>query len=300
MNDQVEGVVEQYNANHDALARTQAAQADTERRIAKTERDLAASQQQLDQRVWAIYTSDAGLTGLEALLNSTSLHDALATARYQEEVVSADQAAIDTVESAKRGLETLAGQLAAQRRTQQNLDTHLAQQHNQIGEQLAAQRHYFDRLNVAVRRTVAEERRRQEEALARRWGRCCWSGGSGTAARAATWALRQLGKPYQWGATGPRTFDCSGLTQTAYRHAGLSIPRVSRDQWNAGPHVSRGNLQRGDLVFFANDTSDPATIHHVGMYLGGGLMVEAPFTGAKVRISSVGRNGYIGAVRPTG
>src|SRR6266498_1785225 len=71
-------------------------------------------------------------------------------------------------------------------------------------------------------------------------------------------------------------------------------------QWNAGPHVSMGELRAGDLVFFATSLSDPGTIHHVGMYIGRGLMVEAPFTGANVRVSSIGRADYIGTTRPTG
>jgi cell wall-associated NlpC family hydrolase len=87
---------------------------------------------------------------------------------------------------------------------------------------------------------------------------------------------------------------------SAYRHAGVYLPRTSRAQWYAGPHVAMVNLARGDLVFFAFNTGSPATIHHVGMYIGAGLMVEAPYTGASVRVSSIGRRDYIGAVRPTG
>ena len=87
---------------------------------------------------------------------------------------------------------------------------------------------------------------------------------------------------------------------TAYHRAGVWLPRVSRARWNAGPHVGLGNLAPGDLVFFAYNAGDPSTIHHVGMYVGGGAMVEAPYSGASVRIASIGRRDYIGAVRPTG
>jgi len=87
---------------------------------------------------------------------------------------------------------------------------------------------------------------------------------------------------------------------TAYRRAGLSLPRTSRSQWYAGPHVDLVDLALGDLLCFADNTSDPSSIHHVGMYVGRGRMVEAPYTGTSVRVSSVGRSDYIGAVRPTG
>jgi peptidoglycan DL-endopeptidase RipA len=84
---------------------------------------------------------------------------------------------------------------------------------------------------------------------------------------------------------------CSGLVMAAYRRAGVWLPRVSRQQWNAGPHVGLGGLAPGDLVFFA---------YNVGMCVGGGAMIEAPYSGASVRIASIGRGDYIGAVRPTG
>jgi cell wall-associated NlpC family hydrolase len=93
---------------------------------------------------------------------------------------------------------------------------------------------------------------------------------------AVKFALAQLGKPYQWGADGPRSFDCSGLVQTSYRAAGVHLPRVSRQQYGAGKLVSLRSLRAGDLLFYARDTSDRRTIYHVGMYLGAGRMVEAP------------------------
>jgi cell wall-associated NlpC family hydrolase len=112
-------------------------------------------------------------------------------------------------------------------------------------------------------------------------------------------ARAQLGKPYQWGATGPNSFDCSGLTGWAYGHAGVGLPRTSREQWFAGPHPGLGYLQPGDLLFWAPDTSNAATIHHVAIYIGGDKMIAAPHTGADVAIQSVYLTGYIGAVRPT-
>ena len=109
------------------------------------------------------------------------------------------------------------------------------------------------------------------------------------AAVAVHFALAQLGKPYRWGAEGPRSYDCSGLVQTAYRAAGVSLPRVSRQQYHAGRHVPVSALRAGDLVFYAHDRRDPRTIHHVGIYLGNGRMVESPKPGKTVRIASFRR-----------
>jgi cell wall-associated NlpC family hydrolase len=132
-----------------------------------------------------------------------------------------------------------------------------------------------------------------------------WAYGSGASASqgdiAANWALTQLGKPYQWGAIGPDTYDCSGLTMDAWAQAGVQLLHYTGYQWEEGPHVPLDNLQRGDLLFYATNNSDPATIHHVGIYIGDGMMVDAPFTGAFVRIDSIYQPGDpIGAVRPAG
>ena len=116
---------------------------------------------------------------------------------------------------------------------------------------------------------------------------------------AADWALSQLGKPYQWGAAGPGSYDCSGLALRAWARAGVRLLHWTGFQWVSGPHVPLASLRRGDLVFYAFNIADPATIHHVGIYLGHGQMVDAPFTGSVVRIDSIyAFPGLIGATRP--
>jgi cell wall-associated NlpC family hydrolase len=116
---------------------------------------------------------------------------------------------------------------------------------------------------------------------------------------AADWALTQLGKPYRWGAAGPGSYDCSGLALEAWARAGVRLLHWTGFQWVSGPHVPLAGLRRGDLVFYAFNIADPATIHHVGIYLGHGLMVDAPYTGSFVRIDSIYTfPGLIGATRP--
>ncbi len=116
---------------------------------------------------------------------------------------------------------------------------------------------------------------------------------------AADWALSQIGRPYQWGGAGPYTYDCSGLTMAAWANAGVSLLHYTGYQWEDGVHVPLDDLQRGDLLFYATDNFDPATIHHVGIYIGDGDMVDAPYTGVDVRIDSIYQPGVpIGAVRP--
>jgi cell wall-associated NlpC family hydrolase len=114
-----------------------------------------------------------------------------------------------------------------------------------------------------------------------------------------SWALSQLGKPYQWGGAGPGSYDCSGLALDAWARAGIQLAHWTGYQWKSGPRVPLNALRAGDLVFYATDTADPATIHHVGIYIGGGMMVDAPYTGANVRVDGIHQySGLIGAIRP--
>ncbi|MFJ5921429.1 NlpC/P60 family protein [Kitasatospora sp. NPDC092948] len=105
-------------------------------------------------------------------------------------------------------------------------------------------------------------------------------------------AYAQLGKPYRWGAAGPDSFDCSGLTQMAFRAGGVGLPRVSQDQWNAGKRIAKADIQPGDLLFYYND------LHHVGIYIGNGKLLHAPRTGKNVEIVGIDVMPYMGAVRP--
>lgn len=115
--------------------------------------------------------------------------------------------------------------------------------------------------------------------------------GDGKAAQAARWAMQQQMKPYVWGAAGPSAFDCSGLVMRAYQQVGISLPHYTGDQWTSGTHVSKADMRPGDLVFFYSD------LHHVGIYIGGGMMVHAPHTGDVVHVSKIAGRPFAGAVR---
>jgi peptidoglycan DL-endopeptidase CwlO len=112
------------------------------------------------------------------------------------------------------------------------------------------------------------------------------------------YAEEQLGKPYQWGATGPDAFDCSGLVMMAYRAAGIDIPRTSQQQWLAGPQISPSQVQPGDLVFFAGADGTATAPGHVGLVIGNGLMIEAYATGFPIRIAPYGDRDPVGFTRP--
>ncbi|MER6979691.1 NlpC/P60 family protein [Streptomyces carpinensis] len=114
---------------------------------------------------------------------------------------------------------------------------------------------------------------------------------SSRAAAAVAYAYQKLGSPYVWGATGPDAFDCSGLAQAAYRAAGISLPRTTYAQIDAGRRVSRSDLRPGDLVFFYSGIS------HVGIYVGNGRMIHAPNPSAPVRLAPIDLMPFAGATR---
>ncbi|PPS68659.1 MULTISPECIES: C40 family peptidase [Streptomyces] len=124
-----------------------------------------------------------------------------------------------------------------------------------------------------------------------------WSGNTGRAPsaegrRAVRYAVRQLGKPYEWGAEGPRTYDCSGLTSQAWAEAGTPVPRTSQEQWKQLERIPLDRLRPGDLVVYFTKAT------HVALYLGDGMVVHAPRPGAKVKASPIAANPVLGAVRP--
>jgi cell wall-associated NlpC family hydrolase len=283
-----------------------------ERRQRDAEREMVEAKGQLDARIRASYIGGPASSYLSALVTAEDPAELLRRLPLQQAVLQADVGMVERVRTAKAKVDRLRQELSARLVAQARMAQDLAAKQ-------AEARALADRLDRQVRtmdRRMArmiEDARRAEETD-RRLAFSRWMAGAipaglpGKAATAAAGkavriALGQRGAPYRWGATGPTEFDCSGLTSFAYAAAGAPIPRVSRSQYSvlaaAGKRVGMAELLPGDLVFFATNPGEPRTIHHVGMYIGKGLMVHAPRTGDVVRTASVWRDDYAGAVRPT-
>jgi cell wall-associated NlpC family hydrolase len=303
-----EELEEAYDRGVDLLA--DASRLDRRRR--RAERELAAVQAELDARARSSYMAGPGWF-VAGLVGADDPADALARLPLQRAVLEADLALVDRVSRAKDELDStrarLSARLVAQARGAERLDAKRAEA-ARLAADIERELRTMDRRVAAL---IERERRREEAgqraafadylAAARAAGTAPIKDGraSPAARMAVAVALAQRGSPYVWGAEGPSTFDCSGLTSFAYAAAGVTIPRVSRSQYAAYAGlrpVDPGHLVPGDLVFFADNPGNPSTIHHVGMYIGRGLMVEAPHTGAVVRTSSIWRPSYAGAVRP--
>ena len=304
-----EGLEEAYARGVELLA--DASKLDRRRRAA--ERELAVAQAELDERARSSYMAGPGWF-VAGLVGADDPADALARLPLQKAVLEADLALVDRVAGIKAKLDATRSRLSArlvdQARGAEQLDAKRARA-QRLAADIERELRTMDRRVAAL---IDQQQRREEAsqqaayadylAAARRSGTAPARDGRASAAarKAVAVALAQLGSPYVWGAEGPATFDCSGLTSFAYAAAGITIPRVSRAQLAAYAGlrpIDPLHLVAGDLVFFADNPGNPSTIHHVGIYIGKGLMVEAPHTGAVVRTSSIWRPSYAGAVRPS-
>ncbi|SCD79478.1 Cell wall-associated hydrolase, NlpC family [Streptomyces sp. DvalAA-43] len=214
---------------------------------------------------------------------------------------------------AVRSLETLTTTQTTLRTSKQNVQKKLGEARTLLSKLTAEEK---ARLAEIERKKEAEARRKARE-LAKRQAAAKTeadrkaeeaakgSGGTGTgtgtgsdsgattkAGQVLAFARAQIGKPYVWGATGPASYDCSGLTQAAWKSAGVDIPRTTWDQVKIGTRVATADLRPGDLVFFYDDIS------HVGIYKGDGMMIHAPKPGANVREESIYYMPIHGSVRP--
>ena len=304
-----EGLEEAYARGVELLA--DASKLDRRRRAA--ERELAVAQAELDERARSSYMAGPGWF-VAGLVGADDPADALARLPLQKAVLEADLALVDRVAGIKAKLDATRSRLSArlvdQARGAEQLDAKRARA-QRLAADIERELRTMDRRVAAL---IDQQQRREEAsqqaayadylAAARRSGTAPARDGRASAAarKAVAVALAQLGSPYVWGAEGPAPFDCSGLTSFAYAAAGITIPRVSRAQFAAYAGlrpIDPLHLVAGDLVFFADNPGNPSTIHHVGIYIGKGLMVEAPHTGAVVRTSSIWRPSYAGAVRPS-
>ncbi|MGW7262493.1 NlpC/P60 family protein [Streptomyces sp. NPDC054842] len=222
-------------------------------------------------------------------------------AAFAERAGSRQVSAVARVRKQLREIEQLRGAARVELTSLTSRQAELKRQKKAINAKLAEARRLLSRLTDEQRARLSADggTGHASRAGARETAAALPSGTAATpakapnsrAAEAVAYAYQKLGSPYVWGATGPNAFDCSGLTQAAYRAAGVSLPRTTYAQIGAGRRVSRAELQPGDLVFFYSGIS------HVGIYVGGGRMIHAPNPSAPVRLAPIDEMPFAGATR---
>ncbi|MER7504765.1 C40 family peptidase [Nonomuraea pusilla] len=301
----VERLVEAYNGEQVALRRAEEEYGLAKGRLAAADAEVEQARQGVAALAVEAYGGMALVRSVMGLLpghggSDDFLHQASLLQQVGDEQGEVLQRMRDAQEVAAilrtQAANAYAARQAAAERAEQAKAAAQAAVEAQRGEtkELRARRHELQERVDAARGRAQLLARQRAEALPR----IALAKGSSMGDVAANWALTQLGKPYVWAADGPDTYDCSGLTMRAWEQAGVPLDHWTGTQWTAGPHVPLDQLQRGDLLFFGYLSSDPGTIHHVGIYVGRGLMVHAPQTGDVVRVASIWRGDLVGATRP--
>jgi cell wall-associated NlpC family hydrolase len=298
-------VVERYNLVNERLVQLQSRISDARAKIDELEKSMAISEDQAVGLATELYKGGA-TESLEAILSSDSLSEIDARVAYLESTDEANSKIFEELATDKALLQDTLGDLTdAEEQAQKSkeelaglrvdIDAKLADQADEIAD-LQAQIEEAERLREEREARLREQQEQQQQQQSTPAPSSApapsISGTNSRAGIAVNAALSQVGKPYQWGAAGPDSYDCSGLTMWAWAQAGVGLPHNSGMQYGSLPHVSPSSLQPGDLLFFGSP------IHHVGMYIGSGQMVEAPYTGSQVRVVSSQRSDFVGAARP--
>ncbi|MFC1438233.1 C40 family peptidase [Streptacidiphilus sp. N1-10] len=279
---QAEAATQDYDG---AVARTAALQQQTAQlqdRAARTQAAMTTLQTRLGAVAAAQYRG-GGVDPLIQLLTSAHPDDFLQQAGSLSRLDASEQQLLTQYGTQRRTLDQEQAAAAAQLARLQAAQQRISAARAQVQAKLAAARQLLGTL-TAAQQAAAEQSPGAAEAPP--------APVSGRAAAAVAFARAQLGKPYVWGAAGPDAFDCSGLIEAAWAAAGVSLPRTTYEQINAGQRISVSQLQPGDLVFYYSGIS------HVGIYVGNHQIIHAPHPGASVEYAPVDEMPISGAVRP--
>ena len=299
-------IVERYNVAHETLVSLQAEIGAAESAIDDLEGRMATREDDAVAVAIELYKSGSA-EALEAVLSSRSIADAERRVEYLKSSQTAHSIVFEQLAADRKQLVQEVADLEAKRVEAAKTETELTDLQSQVEDKIASQRDEIVRLNKLIEAAERREAQRQARRAAAAAAAAPPSSSGGAPVQpsgptvtasnpraqiAVDAALSQVGKPYQWGAAGPDSYDCSGLTMWSWAQAGVALPHSSAAQYAATPRVAQSDWEPGDLLFFGSP------IHYVGMYIGGGRMVEAPYTGLSVRVVSASRSDYVGAGRP--
>jgi peptidoglycan DL-endopeptidase CwlO len=306
-----EVAIERYDAAEGQLSIAVAERGRADQQLSAIQTTANDAQQAVTNRARALYESGGDPAIFASLLTGRSPMQALDSYQLAGSVIAYESRSAQSAAATLNQAHILDAKDAAISRDVTRLQVARQAEATKVESLLAAQHRALAAANGTVRRIMQADEAAAAAASAADFTSAVTSAGgtidvngpitppNAVAAAAIAAAHSRLGVPYVWGATGPDAFDCSGLTQWSYAHAGIALPRTAAEQWNyGGIHPTLAELEPGDLLFWALNTSDPATIHHVTMYIGHGLMIAAPHTGENVQIQPVYMAGFIGAMRP--
>jgi cell wall-associated NlpC family hydrolase len=316
---QAEAATEKYNATREKTAQQRKRVDSLLDDVAQRTEKLNTAREELGSFAAAQYRTGASAPDTATLLLADNPQDYFDQTQLMDRLTSRQKVAVDDYiteqaattkkrAEASQSLQTLTTTQSALRTSKADVQRKLAEARDLLSKLTAEEKARLaaiekkkqeaaDRKAAELAQQQAAAEKKAQEAAAQQQtgsGTSATTGSAGTSGSSATdssytakadkalaFARTQIGKPYVWGATGPGSYDCSGLTQAAWKAAGVTLPRTTYDQVNAGTTVSLADIKPGDLVFFYDDIS------HVGLYIGNGMMIHAPKPGAYVREESI-------------
>lgn len=303
LSSELEIQIEECNLRREQLKSAKRAVADNRAKYDRTAGQLAAvadERSQVAAQMYKQHTAGRQFAGVTESV--TSLNDYAERMAWLDITQQARTTAFERYSATRNTLAASGDLLKATKKQAAAANEEAQRSCEETRRRVAAEKERIDELSAEVERLAAAARRRAAQRGAQESGggnsgnsdsaAVPVVSGSGNARAAVQFALAQVGKPYGWGGSGPNSYDCSGLMMASWAAAGVSLPHNSGMQYSSTRRVSRDQLQPGDLVFYGSP------IHHAGMYVGNGQMVESPRTGLSVRVVSMNRSDYVGAGRP--
>ncbi|MFE2965348.1 NlpC/P60 family protein [Streptomyces sp. NPDC059340] len=313
---QAEAATEKYNATREKTAQQRKRVDSLLDDVAQRTEKLNTAREELGSFAAAQYRTGAAAPDTATLLLADNPQDYFDQTQLMDRLTSRQKVAVDDYiteqaattkkrAEASQGLQTLTTTQSALRTSKADVQRKLAEARDLLSKLTAEEKARLaaiekkkqeaaDRKAAELAQQQAAAEKKAQEAAAQQQtttGTTATTGTTGSSAtdssytakadKALAFARTQIGKPYVWGATGPGSYDCSGLTQAAWKAAGVDLPRTTWDQVNVGTTVPLSDIKPGDLVFFYDDIS------HVGLYIGNGMMIHAPKPGAYVREESI-------------
>jgi cell wall-associated NlpC family hydrolase len=295
-----EGKVEKYDLAHQKYQNTLAALRNNQRTLTLARQNLHSAQQQLADSLLTDYKA-GNQDAISYLLAARSIGDLVDQVQVLQRTTGVNKTLLTDITRFQAVVVSREALLKQEKRQKAHYLSVARTERNAAQASVRREEAYFNNLKASIRKEIQAEQAAAAAAAAAAAGQAGVTTAPPTnlpnpptstlGGQAVAIAERYLGVPYVWGGGSPSGFDCSGLVMYVYGQLGVSLPHNAAAQYDALPHVSEGDLEPGDLVFFDG-------LGHVGIYIGGGMMIHAPHTGTVVQISSLSGGGsYYGAAR---
>ncbi|MDT9696572.1 MULTISPECIES: C40 family peptidase [Streptomyces] len=290
--EEAEAPTEEYNAVREEQKKLQGEVDSAQDRLARKQQEINELREKIGPLAAAQYRS-GGIDPSVQLFLSGDPDDYLDRAEMLGRTSDRQAEALRAMQSMQREIAQERATAAQQLKALEETRAKAAEKKEEVQAKLTKARKLLNSMTAAQRARMEADQEREDATAGVSDSASTYNGpASGRAKAALDFAYAQLGKPYEWGSTGPDSYDCSGLTGAAWRAAGVSLPRTVKQQYDAGRKVAKSDLQPGDIIYWYNDNQ------HNGMYVGNGKAIHAPRTGKNVEIAPLDSMPFFAASRP--